>query len=105
MTMLVSGVIEVHDDRYLAAFESLLSTTMELSRVEVGCHDYWFARDLNRPTIYYVFEHWADEAAWKAHLRAEHIREFGRQFAQLGRIDRSFTSWDAGDGRDLASRT
>jgi quinol monooxygenase YgiN len=60
-------------DAVLAALRPLA----EASRAEPGCLMYQAHRDPERPNVLFLYEQYADEAAYKAHADSEHFKQYG----------------------------
>ncbi len=61
-----------------------MALMMAASRAEDGCESYSYAQDIEDPTLVHVFEVWRDRAAFEAHRRAPHLREWRARWPQLG---------------------
>jgi quinol monooxygenase YgiN len=61
------------EEKVRAAVEKLA----EPSRAEPGCLYYQPHRDLDDPRIFFFYEQFADEDAYKAHGESEHFQRIG----------------------------
>ena len=61
------------EERVLQAIRSLI----EPSRGEPGCLFYQACRDPENPRVFFLFELYEDEAAYKAHGESEHFQRYG----------------------------
>jgi quinol monooxygenase YgiN len=68
---------EGEEERVLRAIENLV----EPSRAERGCLYYQPCRDPENARVFFIFELYEDEAAYKAHGESEHFRRFGLEEA------------------------
>lgn len=70
----------------LAAFMPLMLENARTSlRSETGCHQFDVATDPERPNEVFLYEIYADPAAFDAHLASAHFRAFDAETA--GMID------------------
>jgi quinol monooxygenase YgiN len=79
---------EGEEKRVLQAVRSLV----EPSRAEPGCLYYQPTRDPEDPRVFFFFELYEDEAAYKAHGESEHFQRygFGEAIPLLESRERSF---------------
>jgi quinol monooxygenase YgiN len=79
---------EGEEERVLQAVRSLV----EPSRAEPGCLYYQPTRDPEDPRVFFFFELYEDEAAYKAHGESEHFQRygFGEAIPLLESRERSF---------------
>ena len=85
---------EGEEDAVLAAIEAMIP----LSREESGCSFYQPNRDPENPRVFFFYEIYDDEAAYKAHGESEHFAEhgFGNAIPRLETRERVFyTTIDA----------
>ena len=73
---------EHHDDLVAAALD--ITTP---SRAEQGCLEYEFWADLRQPGRFHVFEAWATQEAFEAHLASPHLQAFRAARARLGVLE------------------
>ena len=64
---------EGEEDNVLAAIRKLVGP----SRAEPGCRYYQPNRDLENPRVFFFYEIYEDEDAYKAHGESAHFQEFG----------------------------
>jgi quinol monooxygenase YgiN len=64
---------EGEEESVLAAIRKLVGP----SRAEPGCSYYQPNRDLENPRVFFFYEIYDDEAAYKAHGESAHFQEFG----------------------------
>jgi quinol monooxygenase YgiN len=64
---------EGEEERVLQAIRSLI----EPSRAEPGCLYYQACRDPENARVFFLFELYEDEAAYKAHGESEHFQRYG----------------------------
>ena len=62
--------------RFLAALPALSAAT----RAEVGCSLYEFNQSNDDPSLFLVYEKWADQAALDLHMQTPHIAKFVGEF-------------------------
>ena len=69
-----------------------VAALVPLSRAEPGMLMYQPHRDPEDPTVFYLYEQYVDEAAYKAHVDSPHFREigFGDAIPRLAARERSF---------------
>ena len=71
----VLAVTWVAKDGESEAVAELLRTLMPLSRAEPGCLQYDAHRDPDDPNAFFLFERYADQAAFDAHGASPHFQE------------------------------
>jgi len=59
-----------------AALQDHLMTLIGLTRAEPGCHDYDLLRQQDDPSVFVMFENWADRAELDKHLQMSYMRDF-----------------------------
>ena len=64
---------EGEEDNVLAAIRKLVGP----SRAEPGCRFYQPNRDLENPRVFFFYEIYEDEDAYKAHGESAHFQEIG----------------------------
>jgi quinol monooxygenase YgiN len=64
---------EGEEENVLAAIRKLVGP----SRAEPGCSFYQPNRDLENPRVFFFYEIYDDEDAYKAHGESAHFQEFG----------------------------
>lgn len=64
---------EGEEDRVLAAIHKLVGP----SRAEPGCRFYQPNRDLENPRVFFFYEIYDDEAAYRAHGESAHFQQYG----------------------------
>ena len=74
-------------DKFLEAAKAVMAPTLQ----EEGCHAYCFTPDINDPGVVHLFEKWDSEAALGPHMKADHIKTFGRALKELKVTGRSLT--------------
>jgi quinol monooxygenase YgiN len=76
------------EDKVRAAIEQLV----EPSRAEPGCLFYQPHRDPENPRVFYFYEQYRDEDAYKAHGESEHFQRlgFGEAIPLLETRERAF---------------
>jgi quinol monooxygenase YgiN len=69
-----------------------VAALVPLSRAEPGMIMYQPHRDPGDPTIFYLYEQYVDEDAYKAHVDSTHFQEigFGDAIPRLAARERSF---------------
>ena len=61
------------DAAHAAAFDTEITANARASReTEPGCHQFDVCRDPADPTLFFLYELYADEAAVQSHLQAPH---------------------------------
>lgn len=74
--------------------EDAIRTMTAASRAEAGCLEYGFARDLEKPGRFRVFEIWRDEQALAAHRSSEHMARWRERIAALGTTGRDVRQYE-----------
>ena len=64
---------EGEEERVLESIKSLIAP----SRAEPGCLYYQACRDPENPRVFFLFELYEDEAAYKSHGESEHFQRHG----------------------------
>ncbi len=64
---------EGEEDKVRAAIERIVGP----SRAEPGCLYYQPNVDPENPRVFFFYEHYVDEAAYKAHGESEHFQRYG----------------------------
>jgi quinol monooxygenase YgiN len=86
-------VTEGELDAVLAA----LGPLVEASRAEPGCLQYQAHRSPDDPNVIFLYEQYADEAAYKAHSESEHFKRYavGELFPRRTSSERAvYETWD-----------
>ena len=81
--IVISGLMEVAPasaDTFARLSRDLVDATL----LEPGCVEYRFARSLDLPERFEIFEEFADQEAFDAHVRAEHYRAWSRALRSEG---------------------
>lgn len=94
--IVVSGVMEIPADK-VEAFVAMSRDLCVATREEPGCAAYTFARSIEDPNRFEIFEEWVDEAALTAHTRADHYRAWGRALRDIDVQRMSIVRYEAGD--------
>ena len=84
-------------DALLEATKPLMAETLK----EDGCLDYCFTADLVDPGVVHIVERWESEAHLEPHMRAEHIKSFGRALKPLKVTGRDFTIYDVASEKKM----
>jgi|SRR4030081_2257882 quinol monooxygenase YgiN len=80
--LVIAGTFNVDPsdrDAFLAAAKAVMAETIK----EEGCHAYTFSPDISDPAVVHLFEKWESEEHLKPHMKAEHIKTFGRAMKPL----------------------
>ena len=74
------------DEVAVPAFLATLPGLVAGTRAEPGCIQYDFNQSNDEPSLFLVYEKWADQAALDAHMETPHIQafiaDFGGSFAE-----------------------
>jgi quinol monooxygenase YgiN len=92
--IVISGLMEVSEtsaDDFAAMSRDLVGAT----RREPGCTEYRFARSIENPQVFEIFEEFADQEAFDEHVRAEHYRSWNRALKGVEVVRVSITRYDA----------
>lgn len=84
-------------DAFLTAAKAVMAETLK----EDGCHAYNFSPDINDPGVVHLFERWESEEKLGPHMKAEHIKTFGRALKDLKIIGRSITLYEVASDKPL----
>jgi quinol monooxygenase YgiN len=70
----------------------VLETVAPLSRQEPGCLFYQAHRSAENPSVFFLYEQYADEAAYQAHMAAPHFERYikGEAIPRLESRERAF---------------
>ena len=58
------------------AVVELLRRVAAASRVEPGCLIFWTHRSLEDPSVFFLYEQYKSEQAFRDHAASDHVREF-----------------------------
>lgn len=84
-------------DAFLAAARDVMAGTLQ----EEGCHEYSFTPDVLDPGVVRLFEKWESEANLEPHMKADHIRAFGRALKPLKITGRSLTVYEVASEKPM----
>jgi quinol monooxygenase YgiN len=72
--------------------ERVIKTMTPLSREEPGCLYYQAQRSLDDPRLFFLYEQYADESSYEAHMATPHFEEHvkGEAIPNLESRERSF---------------
>ena len=84
--VLVAGKIRVDPAKRDAALASA-AALMEATRAQTGCLDYVWSADPADPARIYVFERWASQADFAAHLAGEYYRRMREHLDGAGIVE------------------
>jgi quinol monooxygenase YgiN len=62
---------------------------MSASLKEDGCRQYRFTADLENSQRFYLLELWADEEAFKGHIKGRPFKHFIASLGEFGRVIKS----------------
>ncbi len=97
MTLLHTAHLRVRED-VVEAFKARLQRHAETSlEAEPGCHRFDVHQELEEPTLFFLIEVYADQAALEAHRRSPHYETFREDVKDWVR-DRKWWFWDRLDG-------
>ncbi len=91
--LVIAGTFNVEPsdrDAFLEAAKAVMAETLK----EDGCHAYCFTPDIVDPAVVHIFEKWESEAHLAPHMKADHIRTFGRALKELKLNGRDFTIYE-----------
>lgn len=91
--IVIAGTFNVEPsdrDAFLDAARAVMAGTLK----EEGCHAYCFSPDISDPAVVHLFERWESEGDLAPHMKAEHIKTFGRALKQLTINGRSVTMYE-----------
>jgi quinol monooxygenase YgiN len=91
--VIVAGRIRIRAERRSEAVAAAVKM-MRATEQEAGCRAYRFTGDLEDPTLFHLFEEWADEAALQAHFQTPHMAEFNAAVPQLVAAPPSIDRYD-----------
>lgn len=84
-------------DKFLEAAKAVMAPTLQ----EEGCHAYSFTPDIVDPGVVHLFEKWDGEASLGPHMKAEHIRTFGRALKELKVTGRNLTMYEVASEKPM----
>lgn len=99
--IVISGLVEVAPHA-VDDFAAISRELVEATRREPGCVDYRFARSIEVPERFEIFEEFVDQEAFEAHARADHYRAWGRALKGIEVTRMSITRYDATERTVLA---
>ena len=91
--LVIAGTFDVEPsdrDAFLEAAKAVMAETLK----EEGCHVYCFTPDISDPGVVHIFEKWESEDHLGPHMKAEHIKTFGRALKGLKLKGRSLTMYE-----------
>lgn len=92
--IIISGVMEISAGS-ADVFEALSRDLVTATRLEPGCAEYRFARSIDDPNVFEIFEEFDDETAMREHVRADHYRAWGRAVRDLDVVRVAINRYDA----------
>ncbi len=98
--IVISGTftMEAEDrDKFLEAAKAVMAGTLQ----EEGCHAYCFTPDINDPGVVHLFEKWDSEAALGPHMKADHLKTFGRAIKELKITGRTITMYEVASEKNM----
>ncbi len=88
-------------DQFRARITRHARTSLER---EPGCHRFDVHQDINDPTLFFLFEVYADDAALEAHRASAHYLQF-REDAKDWVVERTWWFWSPLTPDDTSSAT
>lgn len=98
--IVIAGTFNVEPsdrDAFLTAAKAVMAETLK----EDGCHAYRFSPDINDPGVVHIFEKWESEAHLGPHMKAEHIKTFGRALKGLTVTGRDLTVYEVASEKKM----
>lgn len=91
--IVIAGTFNVEPSDRDAFLEAAKAVMVE-TRKEEGCQAYCFTPDISDPAVVHIFEKWESEDRLAPHMKAEHIKTFGRALKALTINSRSLTVYE-----------
>jgi quinol monooxygenase YgiN len=91
--IVIAGTFNVEPsdrDAFLEAAKAVMAETHK----EEGCQAYNFAPDISDAGVVHLFERWESEAHLGPHMKADHIKTFGRALKDLKILGRNITMYE-----------
>ncbi|MPY92724.1 MAG: hypothetical protein GEV08_06515 [Acidimicrobiia bacterium] len=98
--LVIAGTFNVEPsdrDAFLAAANAVMAETLR----EEGCHAYCFSPDISDPAVVHLFEKWESEDHLGPHMKAEHIKTFGRALKGLTVNSRDLTMYEVASEKKM----
>lgn len=98
--LVIAGTFQVDPsdrDAFLEAAKAVMAETVK----EDGCHAYCFSPDIADAGVVHLFERWESEDHLAPHMKADHIRTFGRALKPLKIHGRSITMYEVASEKSL----
>lgn len=100
MTVVIAGTFQIAPedrDAFLTAAKAMMADTHK----EEGCQAYNFSPDINDPGVIHLFEKWDNEAVLGPHMKADHMRTFGRAIKELKITGRTITMYEVASEKNM----
>ena len=98
--LLIEGTFNLEPadrDPFLEAAKAVMAETLK----EDGCHAYCFSPDIIDSGMVHIFEKWESQDHLSAHMKADHIRTFGRALKPLTILGRKFTQYEVASEKPM----
>ncbi len=98
--LVIAGTFNVEPsdrDAFLTAAKAVMAETLK----EEGCQAYCFSPDITDPAVVHLFEKWDSEAHLGPHMKADHIKTFGRALKDLKVNSRSITMYEVASEKNM----
>ena len=98
--LLIEGTFNLEPadrDPFLEAAKAVMAETLK----EDGCHSYCFSPDIIDSGMVHIFEKWESQDHLSAHMKADHIRTFGRALKPLTILSRKFTQYEVASEKPM----
>lgn len=98
--IVIAGTFNVEPsdrDAFLEAAKAVMAGTLQ----EDGCYAYCFSPDVSDPAVVHLFERWESEAHLGPHMKADHIKTFGRALKELKINSRSITMFEVASEKSM----
>lgn len=84
-------------DAFLEAAKAVMTETHK----EAGCHAYVFSPDVLDPAIVHLFEKWESQELLNPHMKADHLKTFGRALKDLKINSRTITIYEVASEKQM----
>lgn len=98
--LVVTGTMEVPGES-VPAMQEAAAAMARATRQEDGCIAYAFWQDVERPTVFRVYEEWRDGDCLKAHGDTAHMAEYRRVLKSIGMFGRDIRMFEPGPATQL----
>ena len=99
-TLIVNATYRLHPED-VDAFKALAPRMAAIGCKHDGCAFLTAAQDTAKPTTFYTFEGWRDQAALTAHAASDDFKSLIQEAGELRIIDRTIVGYTVSDSEPL----